>query len=239
MLSPYARRHWLIIAVAGALLTGACLGLRWWVPAALVALVTLAGLAFFRDPKRDVPTRRGAVVSPADGRVRSVHRLDHYEPLDGPAHCIRIFLSVFDVHVQRAPLHGRVIAVDRQAGAHANALRPDSADVNASVTLVLQHPARDQPLAAVRQIVGTIARRIICTPAVGDIIQRGQRYGIIVFGSTVELYLPEALVASIDVEPGRYIRGGASVIAQLRKTEPGAAPQTEPSAPLSKAPPDA
>lgn len=222
MLSPYAQRQWLTIAAVGALLVGTCLGLRWWAPAVVLALLAAAMILFFRDPRRDVPPRRHAVVSPADGRVRAVDRLDHYPPFDGPARRIRIFLSVLDVHVQRAPLHGRVASVEARPGPRRNALHADSAESNASTTMLLHHPVRDEPLAAVRQVVGAVARRIVCSPAPGEIVQRGQRYGIIMFGSTVELYLPEALVASVDVEPGRRVKAGASIVAMTRKTDPHA-----------------
>lgn len=219
MLSPFARSQCLIIIAAGAVLTGACLGLRWWGLAAVVAVATLALLAFFRDPNRQVPSRRGVVVSPADGRVRSIHRIDHFEPFDGPAHCVRIFLSVFDVHVQRSPLHGRVASIHRRDGPRGNALKEDSAEENAAVTMVLNHPTRDEPRAAVRQIVGMVARRIVCSPAEGDILQRGQRYGIIIFGSTVDLYLPEDQIAAIELQSGQRVNGGVTVVAELRLPE--------------------
>jgi phosphatidylserine decarboxylase len=132
---------------------------------------------------------------------------------------VRIFLSIFDVHVQRSPLHGRVAGIERREGPRGNALKADSAERNEAVTLVLHHPTRDEPRAAVRQIVGAVARRIVCSPAEGEILQRGQRYGMILFGSTVDLYLPEDQVAAVELQSGQYVYGGVTVVAELRLPE--------------------
>ncbi len=213
MLSSFARRTWLLIAGIGLLLIVGCLLLTWWWVAVLCLAATVALLAFFRDPRRAVPHMRGLIVSPADGRVRSVERIDHFEPFDAPATRIRIFLSVLNVHIQRAPLHGRVVSKTVREGGFGNALHDESAQQNAAVTIVLQHPQTCQTLCAVRQIVGAIARRIICDTTVGEILQRGQRYGIIQFGSTVDLYLHDALDAKVRVEPGDRVKAGATVMA--------------------------
>lgn len=215
MLSPFARREWLIIAALGLALVIGALLLGWWIIAAVLAVATLALLGFFRDPARSVPTMRGLVISPADGRVRSIHDVEHFEPFDGPAHCVRIFMSVLDVHVQRAPMHGRVTLIEHRPGKFLNALKPESADENEALTMTLVHPTRDVPVCAVRQIAGAIARRIVCGAAEGEILQRGQRYGIIKFGSTVELYLPASQRVQLQVGQGVYVRGGLTVIASV------------------------
>jgi phosphatidylserine decarboxylase len=216
MLSPYGKREWLLVLAIGLTLTVLlAIFVAWWA-AVVAALATAALLAFFRDPARKTPTLRGLMISPADGRVSSIHQLEHFEPFDGPATCIRIFLSVLDVHVQRSPCHGRVVSIVHKSGKFMNALKPDAADHNESVTMLLRHPTNDAPVAAVRQLVGAIARRIVCGVAVGDILQRGQRYGMIKFGSTVELYLPGHDRHDIEVEVGRYVYGGQTILARTR-----------------------
>jgi len=215
MLTPFGKPVWLTILGLGAVLAGLFTYL-WWPGAVLVVLLTLAGLSFFRDPRRTVPSMRGQIVSPADGRVRSIHRVEHFEPFEGPATCIRIFLSVFDVHIQRAPVHGRIASIEYREGLFRNALHRDSAESNEANTVVFVHATRGVPLCAVRQIAGAIARRIVCAAMVGDILQRGQRYGMIKFGSTVELYLPGHDRHEVEVQPGRYVHAGRTVLARLR-----------------------
>jgi len=228
MLSRYGKREWLLTLLIGFGLVALILwaGRSWWPLALIVALLTLALLAFFRDPRRRTPTMRGLMIAPADGRISSIQRVEHFEPFDGPATCIRIFLSVLDVHVQRSPCHGRVAEVVRREGEYLNALKPDAADRNCSVTMLLHHPTRETPVAAVRQIVGVIARRIVCDVSIGDILQRGQRYGMIKFGSTVELYLPGDADHHIEVEPGRYVFGGFTVLARARTDRQSEIPKT-------------
>src|SRR5689334_19769366 len=110
MLSPFGKPHTTVIIAAGVLAFVALLATRHWYWAGAVATLALLLLAFFRDPHRAVPTMKGHVVSPADGRISSVHTVEHFEPFGGPAVCVRIFLSIFDVHVNRSPMHGRVAA---------------------------------------------------------------------------------------------------------------------------------
>jgi phosphatidylserine decarboxylase len=219
MISNFARRTWLTVAGIGLALAAVCLALGWWWFAGFFVLLTVALLMFFRDPRRIVPQMRGLIVSPADGLVRSIESLDHFEGFDGPATRIRIFLSVLNVHIQRAPMHGRVISKDTRDGGFGNALHDESAEANAAVTIVMHHPTTDKPLCAVRQIVGAIARRIVCDTTPGEILQRGQRYGIIHFGSTVDLFLHPGLDAKVTVQPGDKVQAGSSIIAQLLDEE--------------------
>ncbi|MBI1370937.1 MAG: phosphatidylserine decarboxylase family protein [Planctomycetes bacterium] len=215
MLSPYGKPQTTIIAALGLAAFVAALIAHGWITAAIVFVVTLVLLAFFRDPNRTVPTMRGQVVAPADGRISSIHQLEHYEPLNGPAVCIRIFLSVLDVHVNRSPMHGRVVSITHKPGQHLNALKAESAELNESVTLVFNNPAHDLPVCVVRQVAGAIARRIVTGVAVGDILQRGQRFGLIKFGSTTELYLPHPDRVELRVQQGQYVYGGATVLAHV------------------------
>lgn len=145
MLSGYGRNEWLTILAIGGLFTVTTIVVGWWPVAILVVVVTFAILTFFRDPERRVPTQRGIVVAPADGRVSSIHELEHYEPLEGPAVCIRIFLSVLDVHVNRSPCHGTVLSITHKSGDHLNAMNPDSAESNESNLIVWFTPSVATP----------------------------------------------------------------------------------------------
>ncbi len=227
-LCGYARNEWLAIILVGLLLIASAIALGWWPLAVLIAAAVAAVLTFFRDPERRVPTQRGAIVAPADGRVSSIHELDHFPPFDGPAVCIRIFMSVFDVHLNRSPCHGIVKSITHTPGDHRNTLNPESAEVNENNLIVMSHPVRDEPVAAVRQIAGLLARTIYCHPKVGVTLQRGQRIGIIKLGSTTELYLPAASEPTLSVEQGQKVQGGLTVVAQVKSKDALTAVSTAP-----------
>lgn len=233
MLSPYARNEWLTILAVGAMLTVACVLVGLWWLGVVVVLATAALLAFFRDPERRVPTQRGVVVAPADGRVSSVHEVEHFEPFDGGATCIRIFLSVLDVHINRSPCHGEVVSISHKAGEHLNALNPDSAERNESNLIVMVHPIRRHPIAAVRQVAGLLARTIVCGVFENKVVQRGERIGIIKLGSTTELYLPSEMKPQVSVQVGQKVKAGLTVLATLSSQD--SAPADVPTAALSEA----
>ncbi len=213
MLSPYAKSEWMTILGIGTLLSvSAGLMQLWWL-LVLLLIVTAALLAFFRDPDRQVPTQRGIMVSPADGKISSVHEVEHFEPFGEGALCIRVFLSVLDVHVNRSPAHGAVLSITHKPGDHLNVLNPVSAEVNESNLIVLGHPVRRTPIAAVRQVAGLLARTIVCGVPVGMVLQRGQRIGIIKLGSTTELYIPLSMTPQALVVVGQMVQAGASVLA--------------------------
>ena len=223
MLSPLAKPECvtiasigLILAIAAAIM-GPILVLCWLIP--LIAIVTLALLAFFRDPERRTPTQRGVMVAPADGRISSIHEIEHFEPLGGPVTCVRIFLSVFDVHVNYSPYHCAVTSITHKPGLHRNALSPESAEDNESNLLVLEHPTRGYPMAAVRQVAGMIARTIVCSVRDEQVIQRGQRIGLIKLGSTAELYIPHDLNPKVLIGQGQRVKGGLTVIASVTPKE--------------------
>lgn len=215
MLSSYGKREWVTTTAIGLILTAVLLFVGWWWLAISAMLITLMVLTFFRDPSRTIPSERGVVVSPADGRVSSIHRVEHFPPFDGPATCIRIFLSVMNVHVNRCPCHGRVTNITHKNGQHLNALNPTSAEANESNMVVFVHPTHNYPVAAVRQVAGLIARTIVCGLKQGDIVQRGQRMGMIKFGSTTELYLPDTHQPDVQVKQGQRVQGGATVLAKV------------------------
>jgi phosphatidylserine decarboxylase len=171
----------------------------------------LAGfiLAFFRNPERLIPGDERTVVSPADGRVIAVGEVE-----DGSGSKrlrIGIFLSVFNVHVNRAPLAGRVVEIVRSGSQYLAAFNPDAERLNVSCSLTLE-TARGERVRVV-QITGLIARRIVCHPRVGEWLRRGDRYGLIRFGSRTDVLLPAA--ARPRVRVGDRVRGGSSVVAEL------------------------
>jgi phosphatidylserine decarboxylase len=193
------------------------LGLAWW-PLALVIVPVLAWLfAFFRDPEREIPLEQNTMVSPADGKVSDITEVEHDELLGGPAVRVGIFLSVFNVHVNRSPCDCKVLKVEHKSGRFINALRHDQAsEQNEAKTVVLAEPTSGRAVAVVRLIVGMIARRIIFTPQVGEVLSRGQRIGMIKFGSRTELSIAKWLEPEVRVTVGDNVRGGADVIAVLK-----------------------
>lgn len=204
--------------IGSVVLVGTAVALGWvWFPLSLIVLPVLIWLfAFFRDPERAVPEEQHTMVSPADGVVSDITEIDHDTLLDAPAIRVGIFLSVFNVHINRAPCDGRVVDVIYKKGKFVNAMRHGEASSdNESNTLVLAEHEGDRRVAVVKQIVGLIARRIICTSKVGDHAKRGDRIGMIKFGSRTELYIPKWLDPKIEVAVGQKVRGAADVIARL------------------------
>lgn len=196
--------------------TAAVLGLFWPLLAILVLPVLIWLFAFFRDPERQIPVDQHVLVSPADGTVSDVTNVDHDPLLGGPAVRVGIFLSVFNVHVNRSPCDGKVLKVEYKKGKFINAMKHGQAsDENESNTILLAEPATGKPAIVVKQIVGLIARRIICTANEGETVSRGQRIGMIKFGSRTELTIAAWLEPTVKVQPGQTLRGAADVIAVL------------------------
>jgi phosphatidylserine decarboxylase len=171
------------------------------------ALFALAFLAFFRDPERIVPEGEGLVVSPADGRVTAIRDLRG----EGLRTRVSIFLSPLDVHINRAPVEGKVEEVRYQAGKFFAAYKEEASEANErnAVTLVDKQGRR---FGAV-QIAGVVARRIVCKTREGDWLERGERFGLIRFGSRVDLYLPDG--SRIEVAEGQRVTGGETIIARM------------------------
>jgi len=183
---------------------------------AFVPLVLAAFfLWFFRDPKRAIPAEAGAVVSPADGKVTDVSAID----LNGrPRTRISIFLSVFDVHVNRSPIAGLVTHVEYRHGRFRNALSAASALENEQNIVTVEG---DGHSVIFKQIAGVLARRIVFTKKLGDRVARGERVGLIKFGSRTDVLLDPA--ANVRVAIGDRVRGGATVLAYLPPAEPATA----------------
>jgi phosphatidylserine decarboxylase len=189
-----------------AVLLGWLAGAPWALPPIL-----LAGffLWFFRDPERVIPDAAGAVVSPGDGKVTDVSPV----LVDGGRRVrVSIFLSVFDVHVNRSPVAGVIRDVRYQKGKFLNAMNAASAEQNEQNIVTLDSTGQK---VVFKQIAGILARRIVFTKNVGDRLERGERVGLIKFGSRVDVFLDAS--ASLRVKVGDRVKGGASVLAYLRQ----------------------
>jgi len=182
--------------------------LRWFVAAGITLGVTVFILFFFRDPERTIPDDTLAVVAPADGRVREI------EPIElGGARQTRIgiFLSVFDVHINRSPIAGRVTAVRYQKGKFKAAFKKSVSLENEQNRLTITGKTATVEVA---QIAGLIARRIVCYKSQGETVSRGERIGLIKFGSKTDCLLPRD--AEVQIKVGDHVRGGSTVIARLK-----------------------
>jgi phosphatidylserine decarboxylase len=178
-----------------------------WAWAALPILLAAFFLWFFRDPRRQVPLGEGLIVSPGDGLVTEAAAITTAE---GPRQRISIFLSVFDVHVNRSPIAGVLTAVRYQKGQYLNAMNPSSADRNEQNIVTVRG---DGVEVTFKQIAGLLARRIVFNFGEGSRVERGQRVGLIKFGSRVDVILPPE--AMLRVKVGERVRGGASVLAAM------------------------
>jgi phosphatidylserine decarboxylase len=196
------------------LLILASIGLAVWFVSMWLSLIFLAlfffTIAFFRDPNRPVPAGPNLIVAPADGRVRDIVELDETEILKTKTRRVGIFLSIFDVHTNRAPIDGRIVYRQHHAGLCLDARDPDCSEKNEAMTWGFENPRG--PI-VVRQLTGAIARRIVAWANVGDELKKGERFGMIRFGSRTELYLP--LDAEVLVKTGDHVSGGSTVIARL------------------------
>ena len=194
--------------IAAAAFLGACLWLGWWIPAGFAALLLAGLLLFFRDPTRLPPADPLALISPADGKVICVDEAE--DPCFGLGKFRRvgIFLSVLDVHVNRSPCDGLVEKTHYSAGEFLDARHLEVDLRNENQTWLLQSP-RGPVL--VRQIAGLIARRIVAWKKPGEPVLRGERIGMIRFGSRTDLYVPAP--CTIRVTPGQRVKGGETILA--------------------------
>src|SRR5881392_2834932 len=177
-------------------------------------LLFLCTIAFFRDPERAVPVDPNIIVAAADGTVMDIVEVNENEVLKNRTRRVGIFLSIFDVHTNRAPIDGRVVYRQHRAGLCLDARRPDCSEKNESITWAFENP---RVTVVVRQITGAIARRIVAWAQVGDELKKGDRFGMIRFGSRTELYLP--LNAELLVKVGDHVFGGSTIVARLAPTE--------------------
>jgi phosphatidylserine decarboxylase len=213
---PFARSGLveLLVLGGGAAIVAAVLALIYWPAAIVPAVGALFVLWFFRNPRRTSPTAAGLVVSPADGRIAAIEELEYDEFVGGPAVLIGIFLSVFNVHINRAPIASRVMGLSYRPGKFLNALRPESARENEQMAIQLEEGLPPHRRMIVRQIAGAIARRIVCWLKPGDQLARGEQFGMIKFGSRTELVLPREAGLRIEVRIGQRVKAGTTIVAR-------------------------
>lgn len=228
---PYAWRDRLPFVRAGlaelVLLTGACwliaggfFLLGWhlhpigYIVALAAAVISALVIWFFRNPTRAIPQGPGEVVSPADGKIVAIEEIE--DPLLGPAIEIGIFLSIFNVHANRAPIAGRVLGIEYRPGKMLNALRPESAKENERLEVRIESPSPPFQLMRVRQITGQFARRIVCWVRPGDVLQRGEMFGMIKLGSRTELVLPRTHDLEVVIKVGDRVQAGSSLLARYK-----------------------
>ena len=212
MLAPYARFETVAISIIGIGATYLCdRYLGWWSIAP--ALLTLALLAFYRDPPRRIPDDDNILLAPADGKIAEITR--NYD-VDGHSELrIVIFLSVLNVHLNRSPCSGVVRDVKYEPGHFLNALKPESTEKNERNTLTIEPDAPIPGPLIVRQITGALARRIVCTAKPGDRLKSGQRFGMIKLGSRTELRVAESPNWRVLVNVGDSVNAGTSILARL------------------------
>lgn len=207
------------LEMGGVALGSAALAAGAWQVAPPLAAVSILPMAFtayfFRDPERRIPSEPGLLVSPADGTVTEISEVDEPEFIGGRAHKIGIFLSVFNCHVNRSPCAGRVAYVRYRPGAFMNAMNLESSTKNENNYIGFIDTDTSGLRIGVKQIAGLIARRIVCACAVEDRVQRGDRIGMIKFGSRTELYVPAGVGFRPEVELGDAVRGGRSILGRV------------------------
>ncbi len=197
--------------------------LLWWVGASFFAVVPLLlalfFLWFFRDPEREIPTGSGLIVSPADGKVTDVSPIQ----LNGkPCTRISIFLNVFDVHVNRSPIGGIIRDVTYKPGKFGSAMDGISADQNEQNIVTVEGQGM---LVVFKQIAGVLARRIVFTKKIGDVLRQGERVGLIKFGSRTDVIFPNP--AELQIKVGDRVKGGSSILAKTAVPQAVAAPVRE------------
>ena len=177
----------------------------------LALLCTAFSLYFFRDPERITPEEEDVIVSPADGKVILVEKIFDDRFVNEHVYKISIFMNIFNVHVNRIPMSGRVSAVRHEPGRFYSA-DSDRGALENEYCAVIVHTSSESSYAVV-QVAGLIARRIVCWATRGDAFTRGQRFGLIRFGSRLDLYLP--LKTQIEISPGQKVRAGETILGYL------------------------
>ena len=195
--------------VIGAVIVAVFFGVIGWMVLAFFGLVLTAFIAyFFRNPERKIPTRPNVILAPADGKVIHVGEVDEERFLKQRVMKVSIFMSLFDVHVNRAPVSGKVIQRSYRPGKFLTANHDKASVLNEQNAIIVEMENRFQIL--VVQIAGLVARRIVCYPKAGDSLKKGEIFGLIRFGSRVDLYLP--LAVRYYVKVGQSVKGGETIL---------------------------
>jgi phosphatidylserine decarboxylase len=206
----FAREGYPVVAIP-AVLTALLLVFGRFLLAAILGVLSLGLLAFFRDPERVIPSGEDLIVAPADGKVVSITLVNGGPLIESARARISIFLSPLDVHINRAPIASKVTDVRHQSGKFVAAYKDEASERNEQNALrMVDKEARE---VGVVQVAGVVARRIICKVKQGDILARGARFGLIMFGSRTDLYLPAT--ARIDVSEGQRVKGGETIIGRF------------------------
>lgn len=185
--------------------------LGWTLITLILLFLTIFTVYFFRDPLRVIPDEEGVLVAPADGKVIFVGEVEEERYFNSRVTKVSIFMSVFDVHINRSPCDGKVIDMFYNKGEFVNASYDKASDCNEQSGILLKTASGPDILFV--QIAGLVARRIVTYPVIGDALQRGARYGLIRFGSRVDLYLPSTIDVSITL--GERTVGGETIIGRI------------------------
>jgi phosphatidylserine decarboxylase len=202
-----AKEGYPLILTAGALTIVAFL-VGWRGAGIVLGLATLAITAFFRDPERNIPTGEGLIVSPADGRVVSIAGVKSDASSGDTATRVSIFLSPLDVHINRMPVAGKIEEVRYRAGKFVAAYKEEASERNEQNALKIVD--NDGRSLGVVQVAGVVARRIVCRVKPGDRLARGDRFGLIMFGSRTDIYLPKG--CRVQVVEGQKVKGGETIL---------------------------
>ena len=192
------------------------IGIAGWLLTATSIVLGMLVVWFFRDPHRNIPAGDGVVVSAADGKVVAIDELECHPDLNGPAVSIGIFLSIFNVHINRAPMGAKVIALRYKEGKFLNALKAESATENEQLTIHLETLHSPHRHFIVKQITGAIARWIVCWLKPQDELKTGEKLGMIKLGSRTEMILPLEEGLTIHVALGDQVKAGSDIIAEYR-----------------------
>lgn len=206
-LQTISEARWIIAILAFVMVA------TWFVSTALAGLfcaLIVGTILFFRDPDRDTPADPNVIVAAADGTVTEITEVEENDFLKTRTLRVGIFLSIFDVHTNRAPINGRIVYRQHREGLCLDARRLDCTEKNEAMTWAFENP---RATIVVRQLTGAIARRIVAWAEVGDELKKGERFGMIRFGSRTEVYLP--LTATVLVKVGDHVSAASTIIARL------------------------
>jgi phosphatidylserine decarboxylase len=187
---------------------------------AVLAVVLIWVLLFFRDPYRVCPKEANLLLSPADGEVTDIEIVEERDYIGERAIKIGVFLSIFDVHINRAPCNAKVTRIRHKKGRYKNAASPESGQVNESNNLYIIRTDSPQDKLIVRQISGAIARRIVCATKEGQELNGGEKFGMIKFGSRTELYVPARADVKCLVQTGDKVKAGLTPLVRYEGTSP-------------------
>jgi phosphatidylserine decarboxylase len=199
------------LILTGAAFTTVAAVAGWKLACGALGIATLAIAGFFRDPERRIPSGEGLVVSPADGRVVSIADVSSGSRFAGAVTRVSIFLSPLDVHINRMPVAGTVQEVRYQPGKFLPAYKEEASERNEQNSLKVVDP--QERLFGIVQVAGVLARRIVCWVKPGDTLDRGERFGLIMFGSRTDLYLPRG--CKLEISEGQKMKGGETIVGRF------------------------